>query len=318
MKATASVSKNCCVRVRVMSKKPAEPTLKPIKLGGGIEAVQGDKSPARLALLLWGPPGAGKTSFAATAPGLKLWFAFGDNEAVPVSKRKDVQIADLSGMDHDELFRHAQNDNPFGLDKVLAENEEITTVVVDSATAIAYMALLKSVLTDKTGAGGKFVPTMSAPGIAAYGGRNAITLQTISGFLRVTAKHGVHVIVTGHEDTPTMKKEDRGGRVEEVIDYIGIQLGGRITNDMAWRWSEIWHLRDADQRGRLLTVRNYAQRRPMKTRMFTNKDKLPMFELVYDASKPDDAKGQMTIAGWYEQWLDGGRESLPIPHGKGQ
>lgn len=299
-----------------MSKKPVAPKLKPIKLGGGIVAVQGDQSPARLALLLWGPPGSGKTTFAATAPGLKLWFAFGDNEAVPISQRKDVQVADLSGMDHDELFTHAQSNNPFGLDKILAENTDIETVVVDSATAISYMALMKAVLTDKTGAGKGFVPTMSAPGISAYGGRNAITLQTISGFLRVTAKHGVHIVVTGHEGTPQMKKEDRGGRVEEVIDYISIHLGGNLPNDMAWRWSEIWHLRDADIRGRLLTVRNYAQRRPMKTRMFSNKDKFPVLELEYDASKPDDAKGQMTIAGWYRDWLDGGRESLPIPKKK--
>lgn len=298
-----------------MSKKPEEPKYAPIKLGGGIVAVQGDKSPTRIALLLWGPAGAGKTTFAATAPGLKLWLAFGDNEAVPIAKRKDVMIADLSGMDHDQMFMQAQGDNPFGLDKVLAENTEIETVIVDSATAIAYQALKKAVLTDKTGAGRGFVPSMSAPGIAAYGGRNAIVLETISGFLRVTAKHGVNIIVTGHEDDPTMRKEDRGGRVEEVIDYIGIQLGGKLVNNMAWRWSEIWHLRD-DQDKKKLTVRNYGQRRPMKTRMFSTKDKLPVFELKYDPDKPDNAPGQMTIAGWHNQWMDGDRQNLSIPHVK--
>lgn len=285
--------------------------LKSFKVGP-VEAIQGDRSPSRAAVLLWGPAGAGKTTFAGTAPGLKLWFAFGDNEAAPVSRRKDVQIADVSGLDYNELFNHCQNDNPFGLDKILAENEAITSVVVDSATAIAYKALQKSVLGEKNGAGSRFVPSMSAPGIAAYGGRNAIVLETLSGFLRVTAKHNVNIIVTAHEDDPTMKKETVNGKVEELIDYIGIQLGGKLVNNMTWRWSEIWHLRDVDM-VKKLTVRNYGQRRPMKTRMFSTRDKFPVIDLSYDPDKADDAKGQMTIAGWHEEWLDGGRVSLPIP-----
>lgn len=291
-------------------KKPA--VLKPIKLGGGIEALQGDQSPSRIAVLLWGPAGAGKTTFAGTAPGLKLWFSFGDNEAAPVSKRKDVQIADVSKLSYSELFNQCQNDNPFGLDKILSENEDIASVIVDSATAIAYMALQKSVLGEKNGAGRNFTPSMSAPGIAAYGGRNAIVLETLSGFLRVTAKHNVNIIVTAHEDDPTMKQENVAGKMTDIIDYIGIQLGGKLVNNMTWRWSEIWHLRDVND-VKKLTIRNYGQRRPMKTRMFTTRDKFPVIDLNYDPDKADDAKGQMTIAGWHEAWLDGGRQSLPIP-----
>jgi len=283
-----------------------------IKLGS-VTAHKGDQSPARSAILLWGPAGSGKTTFAATAPGMKLWCSFGDNEATPVSGRKDVIIADLSHMGYDELFKHAQSDNPFGLDAILSDNKYIGTVVVDSATAIAYRALQKAV-GDGLGRGKLFHPTMEAPGIAAYGGRNAIVLATLTGFLRVTAKHNVNIVITAHEDDPTMKTEVQGGRSVEVVDFIGVQLGGKLVNNMTWRLSEIWNLREANNK-RLLTVRNYGLRRPMKTRMFNTKE-VPQIELTYDPDIADTAKGQMTIAAWHGEWLDHGRRSLAIPKPK--
>lgn len=280
---------------------------------GPVTAQRGDKSPARAAILLWGPAGSGKTTFAATAPGNKLWCSFGDNEATPVSGRKDVIIANMSSLSYDELFKHAQNDNPFGLDKILSERNDITTVVIDSATAIAYRALQKSV-SSGYGAGKLFRPTMEAPGIAAYGGRNAIVLETLTGFLRVTAKHNVNIVITAHEDDPTMKVEMQNGRAVEVIDFIGVQLGGKLVNNMTWRLSEIWNLREVRD-VRTLTIRNYGNRRPMKTRMFNTKD-VPVIELVYDPELPDTHKGQMTIAAWHKEWLNQGRRGLAVPKAK--
>lgn len=278
---------------------------------GPVAAHTGDKSPSRAAILIWGPAGSGKTTFSATAPGTKLWCSFGDNEATPVSGRKDVMIADLSGLEVDELFKHAQSDNPFGLDRILSDNRHIKTVVVDSATAIAYRALQKAV-SDGLGRGKLFSPTMEAPGIAAYGGRNAIVLETLSGFLRVTAKHRVNIVITAHEDDPVMKTETINGRSLEVVDFISVQLGGKLVNNMTWRLSEIWNLRELNNK-RLLTVRNYGVRKPMKSRMFVTNGANPQVELVYDPSKPDDAKGQMTIASWHRDWLDQGRSGLPLP-----
>ena len=279
---------------------------------GPIVARRGDQSPARAAVLLWGPAGSGKTTFAATAPGVKLYCSFGDNEATPVSGRKDVMIADLSHMGYEDLFKHAQSDNPFGLDGVLGANPDIGTVVVDSATAIAYRALQKSVGAGH-GRGKLFHPTMEAPGIAAYGGRNAIVLETLTGFLRVTAKHNVNIVITAHEDDPTMKTENMGGKTVEVIDYISVQLGGKLVNNMTWRLSEIWNLRESNSK-RLLTVRNYGLRRPMKTRMFAVNGAIPQIELTYNPTVPD--KGQMTIAAWHEDWLNHGRRGVPIPTGR--
>src|SRR5262245_31658175 len=190
---------------------------------GPVMAKRGDQTPARSAILLWGPASSGKTTFAATAPGEKLVLAFGDNEATPIQRRKDVIIADLSGLDYDELFKHAKSDNPFGLDKTLSENKQIDTVIIDSVTAIAYRALQKAV-GDRIGGSRVFTPTMEAPGIAAYGGRNAIVLETLTGFLRVTAKHNVNIVITAHEDDPVMKTEMVGNRQHEVVDFITIML----------------------------------------------------------------------------------------------
>ena len=276
---------------------------------GPLTVTTGADDPARMAILLWGPATCGKTTFAATAPGRKLWLSFGDNEHISVMHRDDVLITKPFELSVDELFKQAQSDNPFGLDKFLAENEDVETVVVDSLTAITYRALQKAV-SDKIGAGRGFIPTMEAPGISAYGGRNAIVLETITGLLRITAKHNVHVIVTAHEDDPVTRTENN----KEIIDYITVQLGGKLVNNMTWRLSEVWYMsqEDTGERRRRIAVRPTRLRRPMKTRMFDGKDK-PEFYLDYDADKPD-AK-QMTISSFYDQWIKGHGKKIATPTG---
>ena len=277
---------------------------------GPLTVTTGADDIARMAILLWGPATCGKTTFAATAPGRKLWLSFGDNEHVSVMHRPDVLITKPFELSIDELFKQAQSDNPFGLDRFLAENEDVETVVIDSLTAITYRALQKAVA-DNVGAGRGFVPTMEAPGISAYGGRNAIVLETITGLLRITAKHNVHVIVTAHEDDPVTRTENN----KEIIDYITVQLGGKLVNNMTWRLSEVWYMsqEDTGERRRRLAVRPTRLRRPMKTRMFDARV-APEFYLGYDADKPD--KGQVTISSFYEQWTKNKGAKIATPGGK--
>ena len=283
------------------------PVKKEVLQLGNITLTTKEDTPLRMALLLWGPATCGKTTFAATAPGRKLWLSFGDNEHVSVSSRGDVIVASLFDLGVDELFKDAQSDNPFNLDKFLAEHDDVETVVVDSLTAITYRALQKAVK-DGVGAGRGFRPTMEAPGISAYGGRNAIVLETLTGLLRITAKHGVHIIITAHEDDPVTRQENG----KDIIDYITVQLGGKLVNNMSWRLSEIWYMSQEDQgkRRRRLAVRPTRLRRPMKTRLFRS-DQGQEFFLDYNSEKPD--KGQMTIANWVNEWMEKQGEKINVP-----
>lgn len=275
-------------------------------LAGGINVTKGPELQTRMAVLLWGAATCGKSTFAATAPGDKLWLSFGDNEHVSVAGRDDVYVADISNMRYDDLFKHAQSDNPFGLDQYLSEHTNVATVVVDSTTAIEYKALQKAVGTG-VGASRSFTPTMETPGLSAYGGRNAILLEVITGLLRVTAKHGVHIIFTAHEADPVLVQGQ-----SDTIDYIAVQLGGKLVNGVTWRLSEIWFMSQetTGDRVRKLAVRPTRKRRPMKSRMFAQNGS-PEFTIRYDNEKPDE--GQMTIAGFYNAWVDAGYNKIPVP-----
>lgn len=290
-----------------MADKKKYPSLGPVPVESGLETA------SRMALLLWGPATCGKSTFAATAPGVKLWLSFGDNEHASVSNRSDVIVADVSKLGHAELFKHAKSENPFGLDQFFADHEEVETLVVDSATAIEYKALQKAV-SDGIGAGRGFTPTMEAPGISAYGGRNAILIETLTGLLRVTAKHNVNIIITAHEADPVMIKAN-GGQAE-MIDYYTIMLGGKLVNNTSWRLSEIWFMsqESTGERDRKIAIRPTRKRRPMKSRMFTMSGPDAEFTVTYDSDKPDD--GQMTIASFFYEWLDGGKVRLQVPKGK--
>lgn len=277
---------------------------------GSVPITAGSETPSRAAILIWGDSGVGKTTLAATGRGKKLWLSCGDNEHVPVQKRKDVLVAKLYDLSLDEFFRQGDSENPFGLDQVLAKQTDIETVVFDSVTACAYLGLHKAIA-DKVGASKKdnFVPTTMVPGISAYGGRNGLTIRVLQGLLRVTAKHNVDFICTAHEDDPSFV-----GGGKEIIDHIGVMLGGKIVNSVTWRLSEIWYM-SKDKDRRRIAFRPTRLRKPMKTRMFID-NKAPEFYIDYDANQPDNAKGQMTIAGWVEEWLEGNGEKIPIPVSK--
>lgn len=275
---------------------------------GPVKTTQGEDTSTRMALLLWGPSTCGKTTWAVTAPGEKLFLSLGDEEHKSIMHRKDVHIANLSGLTPEELFKFARGNNPFNLDTILSKDEDIATVVCDSLTSLTFSALQKAVA-DKVGAGRGFTPTMEQPGQSAYGGRNALVLEVLQSLMRVTAKHNVHFIATAHEADPTTRKDDRGN---DIIEYVGVMLGGQLVNNMTYRWSEIWHmyLASESRQERVVSVRPNRQRRPIKTRMFSNKGE-PFFHLDYDADVGD--KGQMTISKIYDQWVDNGFLKIPVP-----
>jgi hypothetical protein len=262
-------------------------------------------------MLLWGPSGAGKTTWAATAPGDKLWLSYDEGEHISVigRKEKDILYKDFVGVPADQIFLHGSGASPYGLDKELAENRNIKTVVVDNLTALQYFALQKAVA-DGVGKGNNFTPSMQTPGIPAYGGRNQNLIGLVRSLLAVTGKHKVNIIFCAHEADPIMRI-DRG---VETILHITMGLGGQLINGMTGSLSEVWNFRQdaGGKRSRIVTVRVSGNRKPMKTRIFDQKGE-SSFVVNYDASLPDNSPGQMTIASLWERWLKGGMQRISVP-----
>ena len=272
---------------------------------------RGAEANVRFSMLLWGPAGAGKSTWAATAPGDKLWLSYDEGEHISVigRKEKDIYYKDFVGVPADQIFLHGSGTSPFGLDRELAENRNIKTVVVDNLTALQYFALQKAV-GDKIGEGRGFTPTMQAPGIPAYGGRNQNLIGLVRSLLAVTGKHKVNIIFCAHEADP-VTRVDKG---VETILHITMGLGGQLINGMTGSLSEVWNFRQdaGGKRSRIATVRVSGNRKPMKTRIFDQKGQ-SSFVVNYDASLPDNTPGQMTIASLWERWLRGGMQRISVP-----
>lgn len=272
---------------------------------------RGAESNVRFAMLLWGPSGAGKSTWAATAPGDKLWLSFDEGEHISVvgRKEKDIFYKDFVGITADEIFKHGYGASPFGLDKELSESRNIKTVVVDNLTAIQYFALQKAVA-DGIGGSRNFTPSMQAPGIPAYGGRNQNLIGLVRSLIAVTGKHKVNIIFTAHEADPIMRN-DRG---VETILHITMGLGGQLINSMTGSLSEVWNLRQdaGGKRSRICTVRYSGNRKPMKTRIFDQKGE-SSFIVNYDPDLPMNHSTQITIAGLWEKWLKGGMQRISVP-----
>src|SRR6478609_9907931 len=80
-------------RGNTLTKRTSDTRLAPVsnvERKGLFPVKSGADKNVRMVMLLWGQAGTGKTTFAATAPGNKLWLSFGDNEHVPVAHRSDV------------------------------------------------------------------------------------------------------------------------------------------------------------------------------------------------------------------------------------
>lgn len=271
---------------------------------------RGIDASVRLSMLLWGQAGSGKTTWAATAPGDKLWLSFGEGEHVSVSARSDVFVMDLSSIPADEVFKHGLGRNPFGLDKQLYDRRNIKTVVVDNLTAVQYLGLEKAVA-DRIGASHSFTPTMQAPGRSAYGGRNANLIALMKALIYITGKHKVNVIFIAHENDPVTKIDNRG---VETVEHIGMSLGGQLVNNVSAQLSEIWNFRQEPmgKRQRICTVRVSGSRKPMKTRMFDQRGE-SSFIVNYDPNKPLNVLGQVTIASFWEQWHKAGMQRIQVP-----
>lgn len=259
----------------------------------------------RLACLIWGQPGSGKTTLACTAPGEKLIINLDPDGPTSVGFRGDVHVLDLSKMSTDDVMKELEHDsNPLGITKFLNENPKIETVILDSLSSLAQRALEKAVK-EGVGAGKHFRPTMMTPGISAYGGRNAIVLTCVKGLLRATGRANAHLILISHEAEP--EKDDKG-----VTLYITMMLGGQLVNQMALQIGEVWWLQDgATPKSKTIAIRQFALRKPMKTRMFVT-DSDAVFSFAFDYQDWKSLENN-PIAKWWSAFEKGKGKKLPLP-----
>jgi len=253
----------------------------------------------RMTMLLWGKPACGKTVYASTAPGKKLWLLFDPNGTASIRKRGDILVVDLSTYPLNKLQDFRQGTS-FERDLVqLISDQSIETVVLDSITSFSQMAL-EYAIKHPTSSGNNFKASLEMPGLKAYGTRTAAIIALCTMIEMAARSNGAHLIFIAHDKEEYNDK----GEIEEVT----ISLRGGASEAVPPRISEIWRIED-DGKTRWAYVRNHGKFRPMRTRMFATPDGQTRMKLSYDQDK---ASGT-TLADLYKQWEDNGFDKLSLP-----
>lgn len=282
---------------------------------GAYKVKSAQDAPKRLAQLIWGDAGGGKSTLAATAPGRKLWILFDDSGLDSITGLKkqlalthpaykgalseDILVLDLSAEKNNIIDKFKQDD-PFGLSKILADDSiGIDTVVVDSLTRVAQMALEHMI-----SLGLHKSARLELPGKGSFGGRNALLLRLVVTLMNVTAKYNKNIVFIAHEGAPSQNDEG-------VITGVSMSVGGQLPQQLTQKLGEVWYLRDSARNGRELYLRPFQYYKPMKSRIFNlAADKPASFKWKYDIEKPDP---NFEIATFYQRWKDGDYAKLAVP-----
>jgi len=245
----------------------------------------------RVSMLLWGLPGCGKTHFANTAPGKRLWINFDPDGTSALAYSEDTLVLDYSA-ETLGYMEQCKTMNPFDLDSILKNDPSIQTVVIDSVSRFVSNAVQFSI-------GRAPGATFENPGPAGYGFRNRFTIGLVNGVLIATGKHNKHVIFIGHEGQPQTNESG-------VIQAISILLGGDLQVTVPQQISEVWRMTDNGLERRV-TVRQIGLAKPMKTRMF---DTTSGYDFI--ASNKVNAS-KVDLAVLFKEWQDGNYEKLKLP-----
>lgn len=260
--------------------------------GVSISGVSAGKK--RLSMLIWGEPGTGKTTYAATAPGKKLIINWDPDGPTSVATRDDVFVADMVTQRPNIVMR-GRNADPFGLRNVLSENPDIETVIFDSLTSFSQKTLEYAT----TGAG-LTNASPEKPSLESFGYRLAVVSATVRNLLSLTFDLNRHIIFIAHE-SPI--------HVRDVADHFGLSLGGKMNHEIPLQLSEVWNVR-ADAGKYTFHVTQTKLRKPMKTRMFTTTGTSGSFVSRYKPEDTDDSNG---IAGLYDQWRNNNYAKISLP-----
>ena len=248
-------------------------------------------------LLLWGDSGCGKTTLAATAPGVKAWMLFDPQGTTSIAHRNDYKVLDLSGSTANTMMLEFNKIDPYGIRKYLRAHPEVQTVVVDSVTALAFLALQYAV----TKAGGN--STLDVPGMNGYGVRNNVMRRVVSSIMQACSECDVNLIVITHEGAPDRDKEGN-------TTSITMALSSNLANDVSLRFNEVWWMKDNGEK-HTIYVRPWGLYKPMKSRMFSTQGNASSFVWDYDA----DALVGEGISDWWQAWVDNGGRKIALPKG---
>jgi hypothetical protein len=211
----------------------------------------------------------------------------------------NVDVVDMSAMTSGDMESFKSVNNPLGLAGVI---DKYDTFVFDSLTNVTYKALLRAV---EMYAHHKDKPTAENPGKMAYGARNVIVLQLVKNVLAFTGKHNKHCIFIAHENSPVLNDDG-------VVLFITIAVGGKLPDQTAVDFSEVWNLYDRGVgRNRRIMIRPSRGYKPCKTRMFKTTGETE-FDWYFSPDELDDPHN-MTIAGWYAEYVEGGKNKLELP-----
>lgn len=263
----------------------------------GVPVEEPHATDQRFVALIWGPAGCGKTVLASTAPGRKLILCFDPDGELSLADRDDISVMRFYKVNPLTVVGEFRKPDPYNLTRWLTERGDIRTIVFDSMTMFAYMALHEAVQKNKTTRNNV---SMEQPSMAGYAYRNALVLGTATTMLALTAKLNRNIIFTTHEGSPEL--DDAGN-----IQSITMILATNLANQIGLRLNEVWHLRDDDGRTRTISVRPHSKLKPMKTRLF-NADK-PQFPWHFDANT---LVGE-GIADWWEAWKANGGQKITLP-----
>ena len=263
----------------------------------GVEVTPQTEMSRRMAMLLWGDAGCGKTVLACSAPGNKLLINFDPDGPDSLGKRPDVMVADLSGENHSVTSKF-KTDDPLNISRALADDENgIETVIVDSITSYSQIATDAGIASTK-GA------TLERPSPGAYGARNNLTLRMVSAINRITHKYNKHVIFISHEAPPVTDDSN-------TVLHITMMLGGSLMQSIPLKLSEVWYMQDIGKDRRILT-RPGRTRKPMKTRMFDTSKKSE-FISPYDQFGKDAPYGEGSLKSYIDKYRENDYDKIKIP-----
>lgn len=262
---------------------------------------QSNPASERIASMIWGSAGCGKTTLAVTAPRPLIYLQFDPGGHKSILNMEGIHRFDMSG-ESSAITNVLMKENPLGIEQYIKDNK-IKSVVVDSTTTLSDLCLENAIKYGIPGVrlhldSGKPI-TREAPGLNGYGHRNAQMLEIVKQLMRSTVKTDTNIIFLAHEAAP--EKDGKG-----TVLFITVLLGGVLPEFVGLNLDEVWFMSEYEKKF-TIAVRPCRMRKPMKTRLFDAAMGIE-FGWNYNVMKQEG----MTLEALYAQYRAAGTK-IPVP-----